>query len=75
MSWGIAFAWPGCEDTAPLLAGRWPNPDAAIERAELEARTWEYAGRDVTRVSDREWVISHKDAPDKPRAKLVVRSE
>lgn len=72
-AWGIAFAWPGCERTAPLFAVRYPTEDEAIAALRAEAEGWKRSGRHITLINDREWVITRHEAPDKPRAKLVAR--
>ena len=74
-SWGVAFAWPGCEGTAPLFLVGLPGRADALLAADWEAAGWSSAGYLVVQLPDGGgWAICRRETPDRIEGKLVLRN-
>ena len=71
--WGIAFAWPGCEQTALLGRGRFATREEALRASAKSAESWARNGYLVVQFHDA-WCIAKPESPDRIVGKLVVRS-
>lgn len=71
MAWGIVFAHPGCEQTAPLSRERWADHEEALAALQAEAESWDDGYHLVVPFGDG-YLVSAKHDPMRV-TRLLVR--